>query len=173
MSLIRNIILLMVSSLYLVLFFMLIDKESYGLGILSLIMFSFVVYFAFRNNNKKKPPIPKSEVIKKYIDVMENDYGISVLPNQTLKFDEATPEDYVMVLYDIDEDTGMVRYFPFECNKYEFIFGRGTGSIKYRVTEAYNWLLKNNRLNLRPEVYHAYKQKVNERNEDNSNIIED
>ena len=120
-------------------------------GFIFLIVLVVLAFWKFRDVKK---PIPKHIIIEKYKELMEDKYSVSLSSNTILFRDEETPEEYVMVLKDIDEDNNnMSRYFPFECNKFELIFGRGTGSIKYKISETLNWLHQNTRINLRPEIY--------------------
>ena len=132
--------------------FISIVKKYYitaGLGFIFLII---ILVLVFKDKEIKKP-IPKHKVIEEYIKMMEQNYGISINNNWILYRDEQTPVDYVIVLKDIEEESMNVRYFPFECNKFNFIFGRGTGSIKYKVAEVINWLHQNTHINLKPELY--------------------
>ena len=143
-------IIFMILSIFLIIF---IQEEDYLMSGISVVLIAVLIILMFKNVSLIRKPIPKNEVIDKYIELMEDKYGISIFNNHILFKDEETPTEYVVVLKDVDEESGLIRYFPFECNKFDLIFGRGTGSIKYRITEVYNWVLQNTRINLRPELY--------------------
>lgn len=149
---IKSVIVVLMCLMFTFFAYIFIQRNEYVYAIVTFVIALIFVYLAFMLN-KPRIPIPKHIVIRKFIELMEEQYNISILPNQCIFRDEETPTEYVIVLKDIDESDGLPRYFPFECNKYEFIYGRGTGAIKYKVSEVYNWLLQNNRLNLRADVY--------------------
>lgn len=154
MGLMKNLVLGLLALVFLILIFISLTKKDTLNIIVGFIFLVVLVILAFWKFRDVKKPIPKHIVIEKYKELMEDKYSISLSSNAILYRDEETPEEYVMVLKDIDEDNNnMVRYFPFECNKFELIFGRGTGSLKYKIAEIINWLHQNTRINLKPEVY--------------------
>lgn len=130
-----------------------LDRKSYFNAGFALVCLIILGVFVFKNINVYRKPIPKDEVIKKYKELMEEKYSISIFSNCTLYDDTETPESYIIILRDVDEGTGQTRYFPFECNKYELIFGKGTGSITHSVAKALFWLYKNSNIAIGQELY--------------------
>lgn len=131
-----------------------INKKDYWMaGTAMALMIILGLFYVRGMTNPSKTAIPKIKVIKRYIEMMEEQYSISILPNWSLYKDETTRDQYIILLKDVDEETSHIRYFPFECNKFEYVYGRGTGSIKYNVSEVNSWLLQNSKMNIKEELY--------------------
>ena len=130
-----------------------IEKKDYLMSIFSIILMIILGIIMFKRYDSRKIPLQKIKIIKEYLQLMESQYFISIYSNWSIYKDDETRDKYIIILKDIEEETSMIRYFPFECNKFDYIFGRGTGSVKYSVTEVNNWLVQNTKINVKEELY--------------------